>query len=79
MSKKTQHFNKTEKLSIRLLNEEAFGFGLCDIKICNNCNENNKSYSALGYSYDLSKGHAFLSDEANCYLAGSKHFIVSEI
>ncbi len=50
-----------------------------DILVSNNSNQNYKSYSDLGYSYQLPKNITFGSFEAKSYLAGSFYWKTTEI
>ena len=50
-----------------------------DIVIFDQCNSNKNSYSYLGYTYEPPNGHKYGSPEANSYLAGEKHFKVTEV
>ena len=54
-----------------------FGLGN-DLKICDNSNISNESFSYLGKSYDL-KLFEYGSIKAQSFLAGSCHFLTSEI
>ena len=43
------------------------------------CNENNNSYTELGYSYDLPEGMSYNTNEAKNYLSGAYNFQVLEM
>jgi hypothetical protein len=58
-------------------NGPTFGRG-CDLKICNNSNTSDGSYSDLGHSYNH-PNYACGSKEAKSFLAGSHKFCTTEI
>lgn len=49
-----------------------------DLRITDQCDKNNKSFSNLGDSYKLPAGYTYPSDEAQTLLAGSYKFKVDE-
>ena len=55
-----------------------FGGGY-DIKVSGNSNQNNNSYSKLGYSYQLPNNITYGSEESKRYLAGSENWQTTEI
>jgi len=57
----------------------SFGFGSSEISIFNNPNQNLKSSSNLGVSYEIPKGIKYGSKQARRFLCGSYHFKVNEI
>ncbi len=55
------------------------GYGLSDILIYPNSNQNTDSFSYLGDGYECPPNIEPNTNEANSYLAGSEHFSLSEI
>ena len=47
-----------------------FGGGV-DIRLLNDCNNNNNSYCALGHTYEAPAGLTYNTDPANNYMAGT--------
>jgi len=51
----------------------------CDLNICSNSNKINGSSSNLDYSYNFPNYAHGSNDEAKSFLAGSYHFLTTEI
>ena len=54
-------------------------FGYQDIRVYEDCDQRDDNYANIGYCTEAPNDYGYNSNEANCYMAGSNTFKVTEV
>ncbi len=68
-----------EAQAVNMVRDRLMCYGVWDLYIASDCNENISSISDFGACYNLPVGMKFKSEGAQTYLAGSQNFKVKEL